>query len=66
LYTPFHAGPRDCMGKQLALISGKIIFSQLLLNYKIELSNPDYELKMTQRFMFEPEEDIYCKMTPAI
>lgn len=44
-YLPFSAGPRRCIGEQLALIEAKILLSNVIRNFKIDIQKP-YELVM--------------------
>lgn len=64
LFTPFHGGPRDCIGRQLAMIEGKIIFSMYVKKFDSVLVDKNYKLVMVQRLLYEPETEIICKLTP--
>lgn len=53
-FLGFSAGPKSCMGKQLAYLESKIILIKLLKRYeRFEL--PPGKRKMVRRFMYEPE-----------
>ena len=57
-YIPFFAGSRNCIGQHLANLETKIIIVYILKRYNIKLSNPNYQLKMTSRFLYEPYDRI--------
>jgi len=56
-FIPFSAGSRNCIGQHLALIETKIVFGLFLKHFEYHL-NPGYKLRMTIRFLYEPEMDI--------
>jgi cytochrome P450 family 4 subfamily V len=62
-FIPFSAGSRNCIGQHLAIIESKIIISEFLERYNFKLQD-GYKLKMTIRFLYEPEQDLLLKLSP--
>jgi cytochrome P450 len=47
-YFPFGGGPRRCIGKQFAMVEGKLILAALARRYHLELvSDPDVDLSVS-------------------
>ncbi|XP_057655374.1 cytochrome P450 4V2-like isoform X2 [Diorhabda carinulata] len=46
VYTPFSAGPRNCIGQKFAMLEMKSIISKVLRNYKLLPTNPFHEIKL--------------------
>ena len=63
VFTPFHAGQRNCIGQHLAMMETKLILTLLLLRYKLEVA-PGYKLRMVVKFLHEPEGDVLLHLTP--
>eukprot|EP01017_Pseudomicrothorax_dubius_P025910 TRINITY_DN2845_c0_g1_i5.p1 TRINITY_DN2845_c0_g1~~TRINITY_DN2845_c0_g1_i5.p1 ORF type:complete len:261 (-),score=56.53 TRINITY_DN2845_c0_g1_i5:35-769(-) len=53
-YIPFSAGSGHCIGKYIAAIEAKLVILHLLNNFKVSLSDKDYEMKKALRFVYEP------------
>ena len=62
-FIPFSAGPRNCIGQHLAIIEAKTIVSELLEKFDFKLQD-GYELKMLNRFLYEPADDVKLVLTP--
>ena len=62
-FTPFFAGPRNCIGQHLAMNEAKLIFSLMILNFKWSIRE-DYTLRMKTRTFYEAEEPIPIKLMP--
>ena len=62
-FIPFSAGPRNCIGQHLAIIEAKIIVSEFLEKFDFKLQD-GYELKMLNRFLYEPVDDVRLVLTP--
>eukprot|EP01084_Bolivina_argentea_P004874 9224_1 len=46
----FGLGPRDCVGKSMALRSLYLLYTKLILNYKFNLSSKDKNIEIKQKF----------------
>lgn len=42
-FPVFHAGPRNCLGKDLAIYETKILLVQLIRRYRIELAGKKFQ-----------------------
>jgi len=62
-FTPFSAGARNCPGQHLALLEAKIIISEFLERFDFQVEE-GYKLRMTMRFLYEPYDEIFLKLTP--
>ena len=65
-FTPFSAGPRNCIGQYLAMAESKIILSEFLERFDYKMKNEKYELKMIQRFLYEPFEEMVFELKPKV
>jgi len=60
-FTPFSAGPRNCIGQHLALNEARIILAELLSMYDFHIKE-DYTAKMVFSFLYEPEQPILASL----
>jgi len=63
VFIPFAAGPRNCIGQHLAMNEARIILAEFLTMYDFSI-NPEYDLKMNYKFIYEPVDPILLKLTP--
>jgi benzoate 4-monooxygenase len=53
-YIVFSQGPRQCLGRHIAIVELQIVISTLIRRYDIELLTPDQELSIYDRFNSNP------------
>ena len=62
-FLTFFAGPRNCVGQQLAMIEGRILLSLFLKRYDYKVPS-NYELKKVQSFSYIPLDPFYIDIKP--
>jgi cytochrome P450 len=63
----FSVGPRDCVGKGLALSQIRIILARILFNFDLELEDPDLDwISAMPAFGFWQRSPLMLKLTPIV
>lgn len=64
---PFSVGPRDCIGKSLALAEMRIILARILFNFDLELMEPEKKdwIEKMPAFTFWEKTPLMVKLTPV-
>lgn len=67
-FRPFSVGPRDCIGKSLALAEMRIILARILFNFDLELVGSDMKdwIERMPAFTFWEKTPLMVKLTPAV
>src|SRR5688572_3429416 len=58
-YLPFGIGARTCIGNKFAMLEQAVILVELLRKYRVELIDPNYEIKIAYSFTCTPSSD-FC------
>lgn len=62
-YIPFSAGPKNCLGQHMAILEAKIVLSLFIRTFNFEFPK-DYQLKMTQKFVYDVVDPLLATLTP--
>lgn len=60
-FVPFASGPRDCVGKNLALLEVNLIISTLLSKFKVTFAK-DYELLPEAEILLRPKGGVWVNL----
>ncbi|KAI1484363.1 cytochrome P450 [Biscogniauxia mediterranea] len=66
-FQPFHLGPRNCLGRNLAYVEMKVILARVLWNFDIKISPDSHDwLKKQRVFNFWDKGPLYAYLTPVV
>jgi len=54
-YTPFSAGPRNCIGQKFAMMEVKVMLSSILRKFNVEAKIPMKDVLMTPELVVKPK-----------
>ncbi|PNS17744.1 Isotrichodermin C-15 hydroxylase [Sphaceloma murrayae] len=63
--NPFHLGPRDCIGKNLAYAEMRLIFAKLIYNFDMELDPVSKDWADQKMYLFWEKGELKVRLTPA-
>jgi cytochrome P450 len=64
-FAAFSAGPRNCIGQNLAIIMAKVVISEFLERFEMNLKK-DYKLKMMIKFTYGPQDGLEFKLNRVV
>lgn len=65
IFQPFHVGPRNCVGKNLAYIEMRLILARVLWNFDIKLADDSKNWASNQKiFMLWEKPSLNVYLTP--
>ncbi|KAK4446266.1 cytochrome P450 [Podospora aff. communis PSN243] len=65
-FQPFHIGPRNCLGRNLAYIEMRIILARVLWNFDMRIAEESLDWMSKQRvFNFWEKGSLYVQLTPV-
>lgn len=63
-YTPFSAGPRNCIGQKFAILEEKMVISTVLRNYRVESTQKKEDIVLLAELILRPEKGLLVKLFP--
>ena len=63
VFVPFSLGARHCIGQNFAINEAKVILILFFRKFNFEMIQKDYKLKFTQRFLREPLDAVYYRLS---
>lgn len=62
-YTPFSAGPRNCMGQKFAVLEEKIVLAMVLRNFNVRTEMKTEELKLSNELVLRSKDGVFMSFT---
>ncbi|KAM5344636.1 hypothetical protein ACJ41O_013171 [Fusarium nematophilum] len=62
---PFHIGPRNCLGRNLAYVEMRIIMARLLWNFDLKIAEESRSWLDQKIYLFWEKGPLYAYLTPA-
>jgi cytochrome P450 len=62
IFQPFSTGPRNCVGKNLALAEMKLILARLVWQFDWELADDKFALQKQKVFIMREKPDLNLRM----
>lgn len=65
-FIPFSAGPRVCIGQNLAITEGKVVLATILRNFKLSVLDEKTEMPRTDKYIIpvRPHGGLHVRMVP--
>jgi cytochrome P450 family 4 len=63
-YTPFSAGPRNCIGQKFALLEEKTVLSYILRHYELRSLDNREDINLMTELILRPGNGIRISITP--
>jgi cytochrome P450 len=66
-FQPFHVGPRNCLGRNLAYIEMRLILARVLWNFDLRIAEDSLDWMSKQRFYnLWDKGELHVYLTPVV